>query len=102
MSEWYYLVPIFAISATYCVVKSIAQIQQSRCSRLSTVCCTVERSLDDTEATVIDVTPPPVALRDVDKILRYDDEHSTTDSDVGSTASDGRVQRMTELFETVQ
>ena len=104
-SEWYYIVPIFAISVTYCVVKSIAQIQQSRCLRLSTACCAVERSIDDQD-TVIDVTYP-VAMRDAADILSdicdesEDDETSSAGSDVGSTASGGRVQRMAALFEKV-
>ena len=105
--EWYYIVPICAISVTYCVVKSIAQLQQSRCLRLSTTCCTVERSIDDRDTEIVDVTHP-VAMRDAADILSdicdefdEDDESSSTGSDVDSTVSGGRVRRMTALFEKV-
>ena len=46
-----------SLSLTFCVVKFLGQLEQSRCSYITTACCKVERDLSS-RAHVIDVPAP--------------------------------------------
>ena len=46
-----------SLSLTFCVVKCLGQLEQSRCSYITTACCKVERDLSS-PAHVIDVPAP--------------------------------------------
>lgn len=41
------LIASTAVSLAYCMVKVLAQLEQSRCSEINTRCCTISRDLSE-------------------------------------------------------